>query len=603
MKDLWALYRELLTALPSGAQKFLRKYSSGLAALSILDAVALMLVAVVIGPLATGSSVTLPLVGELTGPAIYLVLGAVCLLIAAKGIASVVLLWFATRRFASYELAIGSRLLGAYLRAPWTERLKKNSTEVVRMTDGSVGVTIAGYLLPGSTLFGELASLIVVIGVLAIAQPLVAVTTLLYLGLIGLLLFVWVSRRAKQAGRINVKYTMITVRLMTEIIGAMKELTLRGRIGDAADVVTNNRTHTTRARANVQFLGQVPRFVLESAIVGGIVLIGGVGYLAGGETAALTAVALFAVAGFRLAPSVVRFQAVISQMTANTPHARIVLDQLWESERSSAHLSERPSLPFPGNPSALSVENVTFRYSPDAADAVVNVSLEIPFGSTVAFVGASGSGKSTMVDLILGLIEPTTGTIQVDDTDLTSLTHSWRERVAYVPQDVALFDASIAQNVAITWADDYDAERVRRSLEQAQLLDVIDSRDGGITGGVGERGLSLSGGQRQRLGIARALYSDPLVLVMDEATSALDTATEAAVGRSIAALQGQATVILVAHRLATIRNADRIFFMRDGELIAQGTFDELVQAVPDFAMQAQLAGLVSPDEVPTTEQG
>lgn len=596
MKELWALYRELLTALPDRAQRFLTLYAVALGALSILDAAALLLVAAVIGPLATGAAVTLPIFGSIQGSQIFLVLGVVCLLIVVKGAASVALLWMATRRFARYELAIGSRLLSAYLHAPWVERLKRNSTEVVRMTDGSVGVTVSGFLLPGSTLLGELASMVAIFAVLSIAAPSVAVTTVVYLGLVGALLFVWVSRRSKQAGRVNVRYTMVTVRLMTEIIGAMKELTLRGKLGVASAVVAENRTHTTRARANVQFLGQLPRFVLESAIVGGIVLVGVVGLLTGGETEAVTSVALFAVAGFRLAPSVVRFQSVLAQMTANAPHARVVLDQLWSAEESTAHLASRRALAFPERPNALRIREVSFRYAPDSAEAVSKVSLDIPLGQTVAFVGASGSGKSTMVDLILGLIEPDEGTIAVDDVALNDLTTSWRERVSYVPQDVALFDASIAQNVAITWSDDYDPDRVRRALSDAQLLSVVESRDLGIDAGVGERGLALSGGQRQRLGIARALYPDPLVLVMDEATSALDTATEEAVGRAIRDLHGKTTVILVAHRLATIRHADRIFFMRDGALIAQGSFDELVKTVPDFAYQAQLAGLVSPPQ-------
>ena len=160
-----------------------------------------------------------------------------------------------------------------------------------------------------------------------------------------------------------------------------------------------------------------------------------------------------------------------------------------------------------------------------------------------------------------------------------------------MPQDVALFDASIAQNVALTWGNDYDPARVQAALERAQLWDVVSAREGGILARVGERGLALSGGQRQRLGIARALYSEPLVLVMDEATSALDTQTEAHVTDAIAAISGDVTKVVVAHRLATIKDADCILFMRNGEIAGTGTFDELVAQFPDFAQQAHLAGL------------
>jgi ATP-binding cassette subfamily C protein len=268
-----------------------------------------------------------------------------------------------------------------------------------------------------------------------------------------------------------------------------------------------------------------------------------------------------------------------------------VLAELKDTERASDELAGRAVRPLPDSPQSLSLDGVTFRYEPDAPPALDDVSLEIPFGSTVAFVGASGSGKSTMVDLLLSLLEPTEGTISVDGVPLTELRSAWRSKVGYVPQEVALFDATIAQNVALSWGDDYDAGKVRHALEQAQLWDLVAAREGGIQSRVGERGLALSGGQRQRLGIARALYSEPLVLVMDEATSALDTHTESQVTKAIQRLGGGITKIVVAHRLATIMKSDRIFFMRDGVLDASGTFAELVKQSPDFARQAELAGL------------
>jgi ABC-type multidrug transport system fused ATPase/permease subunit len=591
MKSTIALLNEVLSILPSGARRYLMVYSVLLGVLSILDGLALGLLALVISPVLSGGTLALPLIGQVSELGLMLLLGLVCFMIVAKGVLAVALLWGATRRFAKYELEIGSRLFDSYIDAPWVERLKRNSSDVIRLTDGSVGVTISGFLLPVSTLFGEALSFVTVVVVLAVVQPLVAAIAFGYLGLLGAILFFWVTKRAREAGRVNLTYTLRTSRLITEMIGALKEVTLRGKSSEVADVVRSNRVHSTRARSNIQFLGQVPRYVLESGIVGGFVLVGIAGYATGGVTQAITAVALFGLAGFRMAPSIVRFQAVVSQVTASTPHASAVLREIRRSENAVKYRLGREALEMPTTRMALSFENVSFRYSADQGDALSNVSFSIPFGSTVALVGSSGAGKSTVVDLILGLIEPTSGQLAIDDIDLTKLTRAWRAQVGYVPQDVALFDSSIAQNVALTWSKDFDEDRVRSALKQAQLLDIVEKREGGIHGTVGERGLTLSGGQRQRLGIARALYADPLVLVMDEATSALDTATEASVTEAIKSLHGSKTVITVAHRLSTVQHADQVFFMSNGKVAAQGTFSELVAEVPEFARQAGLAGL------------
>jgi ABC-type multidrug transport system fused ATPase/permease subunit len=220
------------------------------------------------------------------------------------------------------------------------------------------------------------------------------------------------------------------------------------------------------------------------------------------------------------------------------------------------------------------------------------VDLTIPFGSTVGIVGASGAGKSTLVDILLGLLEPSDGTVSFGGGAHAQRPSEWRRHVGYVPQAVALFDGSIAQNVALTWGGDFDRERVEKALRRAQLWDAVTARARGMDERIGEGGLALSGGQRQRLGIARALYSDPLVVVLDEATSALDTKTEADVAAAINELAGDVTVISVAHRLSTIRDADKILYMESGEIVASGRFDDVVAASPAFHTQASLAGLV-----------
>lgn len=597
MLALLRTVRELLTVLPEGTRRFIVIFAVLQSALAVLDVAALGLLAVILAPMLAGTSATLPVLGTLSEPAEFRnVLIAVGLLIITKSALAIALQWWATRRFARFEQVLGARLLETTFRAPWTERLQRNSTDLVRSTDVGVGATVAGVLIPFAQLSGELFTFTAVIVVLVLAQPLLASATIVYFGLVGALLYVWVLKRAVQAGQDNRAYSTQAVRLVSEMVHSLKEITLRNKSAEVAEVVLDVRRRSSRARADQSFLGAVPRYVLEAALIGGLGIGGAIGYAQGGIDGALAAVALFGVAGFRIVPSLTRFQTIMGQTGANLSFAQQVLVEI-DRGRHYPVPSPRDPVTLPDDARSMRLDAVSFTYPGAAVPAVREVSLELPFGQTLALVGASGSGKSTLVDIVLGLLEPSGGQVLVGERPLAEVLPAWRARVGYVPQDVSLFDASVARNVALTWKDsEVDEERVRRALERAQLLDVVEARPDGIHGKVGERGLSLSGGQRQRLGVARALYTDPLVLVMDEATSALDTSTEAAVTAAIRELAGEVSVLVVAHRLATIRHSEQVCFLRDGRLIASGTFAEVVAAEPDFAVQAALAGLTDRDQ-------
>ncbi|MFF8817386.1 ABC transporter ATP-binding protein [Leucobacter sp. NPDC015123] len=597
MKILWQTLKRLMPLLPPKAKSFLNWYVVLSAGLALLDVAALGILALSMSGMVQNQPIQLPLVGEV-GPDGYIwILVASCALIISKSVLSVLLQWFATRRFAAFELEIGDRLFGAYIRAPWTERLQRSTSQLVRMADVGIAAVIAGFLLPLLTLPTLVTTAVAVLAVIVVAQPITALVTLLYLGLIAAVLYFWVSRKSVQAGRVNRDYSFKVAALMTEMVGALKEITLRNKAEEVAGVVHTNRIHTTRARANISFLGAVPKFVLESALIGGFVLVGGVAYASdGGMAAAFAAVALFGVAGFRLVPSLTGFQAIVTQTHSNLPQVQAVMDDIDLAQGYLERAEVIGHKPLADEPRMLEFRDVEFTYPHSDRPAVQGINLKVPIGTTVGLVGASGAGKSTIVDLILGLLVPSSGTIEVDGQRIEEVLADWRSRVGYVPQDVSLFDGTIAQNIALTWGEEIDLGRVQSALQRAQLWDFVQQRPGGIHGKIGERGMSMSGGQRQRMGIARALYSDPLILVLDEATSALDTKTESDVASAIQELRGEVTVVAVAHRLSTIRDSDQILFMSDGRIAAQGSFAELVGSVPEFAIQASLAGLHNPTE-------
>lgn len=590
MSRLLRALRQLLPLLPASTRWFLIGYAVLSSALAVVEIAALALLALTLAPMVQGQPVELPVLGGVPPERNGWLLGAICALVLVKGLLSLVLQWVVTRRLAAYELIIGDRLFNAYIRAPWTARLRRNTAQLVRLADVGIANTTTGLLLPAASLPAEVTTFLAVVAVLLVAQPVTALVTLVYLGLLAGLMYVVISPRAVVAGRVGRDYSFRVAGLMTEMMGALKEVTLRGKATEVAAEVHRHRVHATRARANLMFLNSVPKFVTDAGLIGGFVLVGAVAWLTEGAEGAFAAIALFAVAGMRMIPSVNRFQSIITQTASTLPHAEAVIDDIAQARGYVAAAEQLGTRPITGHPRRLELRGVGFTYPGASRPALRDVDLELTIGTSLALVGASGAGKSTLVDVLLGLLEPTEGQLWLDGVPLPEVLAAWRSRVGYVPQEVSLFDGTIAQNVALTWGDDVDRDRIEQALRRAQLFDLVSER-GGLDTRVAERGLALSGGQRQRLGIARALYADPLVLVLDEATSSLDTTTEDAVSRAIRELHGQVTVVAVAHRLSTVRHSDQVCFMRNGTIAARGTFAEVVAAEPEFAIQAQLSGL------------
>ncbi len=485
-----------------------------------------------------------------------------------------------------------ARILGFYLTAPYTEVSRRSSAELMRTMDTAVlqvfTLTIGGLM----TGFSSLVAILAVVVALIVVAPIPTLVLVVFLGIAGAIYLRLSKLPAKNAGKVVNEASVAGYKAAFAALGALKEVNLQGSQKVFVAAFREPQLRGSRAGRTAAFLGALPRYVLEILFILAVGLVLLVAAVSGeqGSGGVLGVLALFVAAGVRMLPQVTILVGSASSVRVGSDSVRLVREEVLRARRD--HVPEQPDvdpLPFTRE---LRLDGVWFRYPEADVDVLHDVSLSMPFGSSLAVVGGSGAGKTTLIDIVLGLHQPTRGSVTVDGVDIAGQQARWRPNLGYVPQDTYILDESLLQNIAFLVPDEQiDRDRVRSAVERAQLNDLVDSLPGGLDARVGERGALISGGQRQRLGIARALYREPRLLVLDEATSALDNETEHRISQAIRSLAGQVSVIVVAHRLSTVRNVDRIVFLKDGRVASSGTFDELRDSDTDFARLVQLGSL------------
>jgi ABC-type multidrug transport system fused ATPase/permease subunit len=520
-------------------------------------------------------------------------LGVVVFLLLVTSLVFKAVTTYAQTRFTLMrEYGLGKRLVEGYLHQPYSWFLGRHSADLGKTILSEVGTVIGRGVVPFMTLIAQGAVAVALLVLLVIVDPMLALTVGLVLGVSYSIIFKSVGGLLKRLGQARVMANRERFTAVSEAFGAAKEVKMAGlestyvrRFAAPAEVYA-------KGQATSQVIIQVPRFVLEAIAFGGMLLV--ILYLMaqrGSFAGALPVIALYAFAGYRLMPAMQQIYGAFTQLKFSGP----ALDALHEDLMSlGKHGEDTGALSTDYQQMILSEEialnNVVYRYPNAEQAALKGISVQIPVNTTVGFVGATGSGKTTTVDVILGLLVPSEGSLMVDGRVIDESTRrQWQRAIGYVPQQIYLSDDTVASNIAFGLEkSEIDQSAVERAAKIANLHEfVVNDLPRGYETAVGERGVRLSGGQRQRIGIARALYHEPQVLILDEATSALDNLTERAVMDAVNNLGHEITIILIAHRLSTVRQCDQIYLLERGEVKGSGTYEELIAKSDRFATMAE----------------
>ena len=498
------------------------------------------------------------------------------------GIMRIFVLWISSRYAGAIGTDLSFEVYNRTLYQPYHVHLARNSSVVISGITGKVNSVVSMLLLPVLTLLSSTFLLIGVASTLLAIDPVIATVALVGFGGLYVLITFFVRMRLVSNSKRVAKEQTKVVKALQEGLGGIRDVLLDGAQQIYSNIYRKADYPLRRAQANNVFVIGSPRYAIEAL---GIALIVSLAYFLslkpGGITASLPILGVLAFGAQRLLPALQQVYSTWSTITGNHESLVDVLELI--EQPLPPDVKQKPLSPLLFKES-IQFNNVSFRYTDDEAFVLSQISLSIKRGSSVGIVGPTGSGKSTLIDLLMGLIEPTEGEILVDENKIKGETlYAWQNTIAHVPQSIFLTDTSMAENIAFgVPLESINSERVKKSAQIAQISNFIEESQEGYNTQVGERGVRLSGGQRQRIGIARSLYKDAKVLVFDEATSALDNTTEGLVINAINKLEEALTTFFIAHRLTTIRDCDVIIELDAGKVIAQGSYEELLEQSLSF---------------------
>ena len=484
-----------------------------------------------------------------------------------KNIFILFLLNLRVRFIGTNKVKMGAKMIDCYMHKPYTFHLQRNTAEIIRNINGDVG----GAFSVISNIFSLISDILIVI---ALVVYLFAVEFAMTLGVMlalaacSAVYFLFVRKKIRTVGQENRKVTARMYKAIQQAMGGIKEVKVMGREKYFAEVYNEAGIESVRLSKRYSVISAIPGRLIETLCMCTILGILALKIATGQELSSVVpSLSAFAVAAIRLLPRANSINSCINSITYNMPSLEALYDDLTESDREEAERlreaeekKQQKKTVSIGAEQDIFVRGVTYTYPNKTEPVLKNVSLRVEHGSSVGIVGVTGAGKTTLVDLILGLLKPDSGTICYGTLDIHEDYAQWQKHIGYIPQAIYLVDDTIRSNVALgVNAEQIDDAAVWRALENAQLADFVRTLENGLDTVIGERGIRISGGQRQRIGIARALYYDPEILFFDEATSSLDNETEAAVMESVNALGSQKTMIIVAHRLTTLRGCDKIY--------------------------------------------
>lgn len=499
-------------------------------------------------------------------------------------------LFFLSRRGASISSSLFSKVISQSLQG-----IQKHSIqEYLYSITGGVETITLRILAQFVTLISDGSLLLVMAVGLLVVDPILAITSFVALGLVSFTLYRMMHSRARKLGLLNSKTDIRSRESITEALTTYREISVKNRQSYYVNEVSDARMQIANILAENNFMPYMSKYVIESTVVVAALLISAMQFLMTDAIHAISTLSVFLAAGTRIAPAILRLQQGAIQIQSGLGNAATTLemiDELNSAKLTQTELSQFSDIHLGFIPEII-ISKLSLTYQGQEVPALSGIELSIKPGSITAIVGPSGAGKTSLIDVLLGVSTPDEGFVLISQLDPRAAIKEWPGAIAYVPQDISIANRTIGENVALG----FDFEKIGedliwRALETAQLTDFVRELPNELQTHVGDRGTKLSGGQRQRLGIARALVTCPKLLVLDEATSALDGRSERDVSDAIQHLKGSVTVVMIAHRLSTVRNADQVIYMEKGKILARGTFDEVRSSVPNFDSQAKLMGL------------